>query len=121
MHYSSRLEPSSVLKGTLVVCPRGTAVIDFLLFGKDGVKIFVQVSECAYVHSTNIEDIPKINAIHQNALVQTADERRVDVMYMYITTSSQTLVHSRKFNPKVLVISNAAGDNKATSFFRNLI
>jgi hypothetical protein len=122
MHYSSHLEPSSVVKGTLVVCPRGTAVIDFLLFGKDGVKIFVQVSECAYVnHSTNIEDIPKINAIYQNALVQTAAERREDVMYMYITTSSQALVHSRKFNPKVLVISNAGSDNKATRFFRNLI
>ncbi len=67
MHYSSRLEPSSGLKGTLVVCPRGTSVIDFLLFGKDGVKIFVQVSECAYVHSSNAGDIPKINAIYQNA------------------------------------------------------
>ena len=66
VHYSSHLNPSSVEKGTLVVCPREsweTALIDFLLFGKDGVKIYVQVSECAYVdHFSNAEDIPKIDA-----------------------------------------------------------
>jgi hypothetical protein len=51
-------------------------VIDFqvLLFGKDGVKIYVQVSECACVdHTSNVEDIPKIDAFYQNALVQTAE------------------------------------------------
>jgi hypothetical protein len=121
VHYSGHLNPSSVEKGTLVVCPRGTAVIDFLLFGNDGVKIYVQVSECAYVdHYSNVEDIPTIDALYQNALVQTAAEMKADMEYLYISTSRKLIAPSAKFNSKVLLISNA-GHEEATRFFRNLL
>jgi hypothetical protein len=121
LHYSSHMEPSSVARGTLVVCPRRATMIDFLLFGRDGVKIYVQVSDCAFEdHSPNIKGIPKINTIYKNALIQTATEMQVDMLYLYISTSRKRLVRSSKFNPKVLLISNAT-DSQVTRFFRNLL
>ena len=121
LHYSSHLKPSSVAKGTLVVCPRRDAVVCFLLFGRDGVKLYVEVSDSAFEdRSSHMKGIPKVDGIYQNALIQTTTEMQVGMLYLYISTSRKQLECSSKFNPNVLLISNAT-DSHATSFFRNLL
>ena len=72
--YSASLKPparssaASIVKGNLF-CPNGSAVIDLVMYGKDGTKICIQVSEVAYpdhASASKTSDNPgKIHALIQ--------------------------------------------------------
>ena len=64
-HAAQRL---ALLKG-IFFCPNGSAVIDLVMYGKDGTKICIQVSEVAYpdhASASKTSDNPgKIHALIQ--------------------------------------------------------
>ena len=116
-------QPCSIESGTLFVCRRNQALIDFFIHATDGSKIMVQVSEFCYA-----EHRAKWGLARESMLAEFDQAvklgSRTAIKYIYITTSkilmrNSLLSRSKYFDPEVLLISNAEG--AASKFFRNLI
>ena len=82
--------PESLPQGTLFVCPRNQAVIDFFIHDSDGMKILVQVSESAYIdhRSKFTQNVPTILSPYENAL---KGGNNSEMKYLYLTTSEKLM------------------------------
>ena len=118
VHSENRPPVSSLLPGTMFVCPIRTPVIDFFIHDIDGQKVALQVSESSYIdHRSKYPDFEKMKEDYKNAVINGNSS---EIQYVYLTTSRHKMMQSgRHFTKQVLLISNI--NNGATQFFKGLI
>jgi len=120
-HSTSFPLPNTLPPGTLFVCPRNQAIIDFFIHDSNGLKILVQVSESAYIdHRSKYthEGVATALTPYEKAV---KDGNNSAMKYVYLTTSYKLMKFnkdripmSEHFNKDVMLVAKGY-------FFNNLI
>jgi hypothetical protein len=114
----SRPPESSLLPGTVFVCPIQIHVIDIFIHDSDGQKVALQVSDSSFIdHKSKYPDFEKMKKDYKHAVINGNLSK---IKYVYLTTSRHKMNRfGQHFTKKVLLISNI--NNRATRFFKGLI